>query len=133
LSWTDVDLAHVILTVRGSGAKSGRTRHVPLNAEALVILNNWGPNAEGLVFPGVEGKRMFSLKTGWLVLAKAAKLKNFRFHDLRHTFASNLVQVGVELNTVRELLGHSDFGLTLRYAHLTAGNKAAAVAKLGSR
>jgi site-specific recombinase XerD len=73
---------------------------------------------------------MTHLKSAWTRVAKSAKLRAFRFHDLRHTFASKLVQRGVDLNTVRELLGHSDFSLTLRYAHLAAENKAAAVAKL---
>lgn len=129
LSWRDVDLAGKVLTVRGEGAKSGRTRHVPLNTEAVAVLEAWGPKRD-LVFPGDDGTPMTTLKTAWLRIAKAAKLKDFRFHDLRHTFASKLVQRGVDLNTVRELLGHSDFSLTLRYAHLAAENKAAAVAKL---
>ena len=129
LSWPDINLARRNLTVEGEGAKSGRTRHVPLNNEALQVLGTWGPTTD-LVFPGDEGLPMTTLKTSWLKLAKDANLNDFRFHNLRHTFASKLVQRGVDLNTVRELLGHSDFSLTLRYAHLAAENKAAAVAKL---
>jgi site-specific recombinase XerD len=76
---------------------------------------------------------MTTLKTSWAKVVTTAKLQDFTFHDLRHTFASKLVQAGVDLNTVRELLGHSDIKMTLRYAHLAPEHQAAAVAKLVAR
>ena len=73
---------------------------------------------------------MTHINTSWEGLVEAVKLKDFRFHDLRHDFASKLVMAGVDLNTVRELLGHSDIKMTLRYAHLAPQKLADAVAKL---
>ena len=84
----------------------------------------------GLVFPGAGGGRMTNINKSWAGLVKDAALTDFRFHDCRHHFASRLVMAGVDLYTVKELLGHSDFAMTQRYAHLSPGHKAAAVEKL---
>jgi len=135
LTWKDVDLVGKLLTVRAETAKSSRTRYVPLNKTALDTLKAWKPekvDANAYVFPGREaGKPLVDIKTGWRELVKDAKITGFRIHDLRHSFASRLVQAGVDLNTTRELLGHRDITMTLRYAHLAPEHRAAAVAKIG--
>jgi integrase len=137
LRWRDVAIDRAMLTVRGEGAKSGQTRHVPLNAEAASVLAAWRHNAAAppaLVFPSVDPEKpLEDVKKGWGPVVRAAKIGPFRFHDLRHHFASRLVQAGVDLNTVRELLGHADIKMVLRYAHLAPETKAAAVAKLVTR
>lgn len=133
LRWSDVDLVRSQLTVRGEGAKSGQTRYVPLNTEAAKVLSDWQTvgAASDFVFAGRgDGEPLDDVKKAWLPVVRAAKLEAFTFHDLRHSFASKLVMAGVDLNTVRELLGHSDIKMTLRYAHLAPEHKAAAVAKL---
>lgn len=135
LRWENINLQGAILTVPAGIAKSRKGRHVPLNTEAQGVLKRWRQQVpgDGLVFPGPGGGRMWHVNTSWEGLAAAAKLDGFRFHDLRHDFASKLVMAGVDLNTVRELLGHSDLKMTLRYAHLAPQKLADAVAKLGAR
>lgn len=129
LRWQDVNLAGKVLTVAGEGAKSSETRHIPLNGEALATLKAWKEqsNVTGYVFPGNDDKPMTDVKTAWLELLKNAGIIGFRWHDMRHDFASRLVMAGVPLNTVRDLLGHADIKMTLRYAHLAPDSKAAAV------
>jgi integrase len=109
LRWESVDVNRRILTVEGGTAKSRQTRHVPLNDGAIRVLNRWREQANG-------GHRVFAARTGfksaWGPLLKRAKITKFRWHDLRHHFASRLVQVGVPLNTVRDLLGHSSVAMS---------------------
>ena len=61
-----------------------------------------------------EGRRYKDVKTGFATACKRAGFTDFRFHDLRHTFASLLVMGGVDLATVKDLLGHKEFKMTLR-------------------
>ncbi|MDX1975004.1 MAG: tyrosine-type recombinase/integrase [Rickettsiales bacterium] len=133
LCWENVSFAKGTLTIEGADAKSGKTRHIPLNKEALQMLKDWrGDNKKptGLVFPSHTGKPLDNVKKAWENLLFDAKIKNFRWHDMRHHFASKLVMAGVDLNTVRELLGHSDYTMTLRYAHLAPEHKKEAVERL---
>jgi len=128
LKWGDVDLRHQMLTVHGSGAKSKQTRHVPLNASAVQTLKTHRGEAAALPHVEVFGRAEF--RKAWNGVLKDAKIENFRFHDLRHTFASKLVMNGVPLNTVRELMGHASIDMTLIYAHLAPENLREAVEKL---
>ncbi|MCD6039845.1 MAG: site specific recombinase [Gammaproteobacteria bacterium] len=132
LQWQNINFEQAILTIVGDIAKSGKTRHVPLNLQALHVLKTWREQtaSQELVFSKKDGKPFDNVKKSWTTLLRSAGIENFRWHDLRHHFASRLVMVGVDLNTVRELLGHSDLAMTLRYAHLAPEHKANAVAKL---
>ena len=130
LTWHNVNFDTRQITVSGQTAKSGKTRYIPLNVEALEVLNKWKSQRivrSNLVFSNKDGAPFTTLKKGWANLLKSADIEDFRWHDLRHHFASRLVMAGVNLNTVRELLGHSSYAMTLRYAHLSEGHKAEAV------
>jgi integrase len=135
LKWGAVNFDAKLLTVVAETAKSGHTRRVPLNSEAFTVLSAWyerrgKPGAEALVFPGSDGERMTRIDTAWESLMKLAHISNFRLHDCRHHFASKLVQAGVDLYTVKELLGHSEIAMTERYSHLAPDNLRLAVEKV---
>jgi integrase len=129
LKWTDIDFRQKQLTVEGTTAKSGQTRHIPLNKEAFKLLENWKPQSDGLfVFSSpVTGVKFDNVKRSWEALRERAGLPGFWFHDLRHTFASKLVMAGQDLYVIKELLGHSTIQMTERYAHLAPDLKASAV------
>ncbi len=135
LTWDNVDLEQTQqLTITGVTSKKKKTRYIPLNVIALQTLKEWkkvtGELSKGLVFPGEKGNVLDNVNKSWAGVKDRAQITDFRWHDLRHSFASKLVMNGVDLNTVRELLGHADLKMTLRYAHLAPEHKAKAVAML---
>ncbi|NVJ45541.1 MAG: site-specific integrase [Cytophagia bacterium] len=136
LRWADVYLDHAspYLTVRAEHAKSSKARYLPLSPTAQEVLKHWRSQCDkdaGLVFPSHTGSKLDNVKKAWSSLLKKAQIEKFRWHDMRHDFASKLVMKGVALNTVRELCFHADLNTTLRYAHLAPDHKSDAVALLG--
>ena len=132
LRWESVSFENRYLTILSENAKSKKKRTIPMNDTVFNMLSQWRAQNlnEEYVFVH-EGKRVSFFQYPWQNLLKSAGISNFRFHDLRHHFASKLVMAGVDLNVVRELLGHADLKMTLRYAHLAPAHTAAAVQLIG--
>lgn len=142
LRWEDVDFSARVITVRKS--KSGYGRHIPMND---VVFKALGPlflerskeagdgggapkGPEGFVFTSREGCYLQNLNRSWYSALQRARLKDFHFHDLRHTFASRLVMAAVGLYSVQTLLGHRTPEMVQRYAHLSPDHLRKAVEKL---
>lgn len=109
-------------TITLTDTKNQEVRNTPMNETvkaALRSVEDHGP----LFFPG----GLSAIKKNFGKALKAAGITDFRFHDLRHTVASHLVMQGVDLNTVREILGHKTLAMTLRYSHLAPDYKSRAV------
>ena len=130
LEWADVDLEGRMLKVRAENAKSGKARHLPMNNAVFDVLTGWRAQTggAGLVFVSPQtGRKFDNVNKAWREVLKAAGVSGFRWHDMRHDFASKLVMGGVDLYVVKELLGHSTIMMTERYAHLAPSAKVAAV------
>lgn len=112
-------------------SKSGEKREVPMNmlVRRTLIAVRKHPDSP-YVFCNVKGESYANVRKSFFTAVKKSDIINFRFHDLRHTFASHLVMNGVDLNTVRELLGHKSLEMTIRYSHLSPDYKHRAVANL---
>ena len=124
--WENVRLDQRLLTVPLS--KSNKPRHIPLSDEAVAVIRSIRrePDCPWL-FPGhAPGKSLSDIYLFWNELRRRLGLADVRVHDLRHTFASILVNAGHSLYEVQKLLGHSDPRTTMRYAHLGQASLVAA-------
>jgi len=129
LEWRDVDFYADVLRVRAEIAKSSKARAVPMTQRVRDCLEAWRAQTVpgGLVFKGKEGKPITDIKSAWRNLMKEAEIEGFRFHDLRHDFASRLAMRGVPLFQISRLLGHSDTRTSEKYSHLSPAVERAAI------
>lgn len=127
-----IDLRHGFILL--DKTKNDERREIPINDAVSATLQSLVRRIDSpYVFTDSAGQRFWDVKKGFQSACQRAGIKDFTFHDLRHTFASHLIMAGVDLPTVRELLGHKTLTMTLRYAHLAPSHKAQAVSVLPKR
>ena len=127
LTWQDVDLGRGVLSLRDT--KSGKCRAAIMTdaVKDMLSARQAGMPPSGFVFPSRTGERIMEMSNTFQLVADGLGLNNgvtdrrqkVVFHTLRHTFASWLVEQGVDLYTVKELMGHSTLAMTERYSHLS--------------
>ncbi len=132
LKWDNVDLTHGFIHV--VDAKNGERREIPTNTTLkLTLLSITRRLDTPYVFHDPNtGKPYQEVKKSFATALRRSKIVDFRFHDLRHTFASHLIMAGVDITTVSRLLGHKSLKMTLRYSHLAPSHIAKAVDVLDS-
>lgn len=131
LQWKDIDFKRRRATFHDT--KNGERRSVPLAKQAFDLLQ--GMNKVRRIdspyaFPRKDGKKPMEIRKRWEKAVRDAGLKDFRFHDLRHTAASYLAMNGASLLEIAEILGHKTLAMVKRYSHLTEGHTAAVVERM---
>jgi integrase len=132
LKWSQVDLRHGFILL--DNTKNGHRREIPINTTVREVFESIsrGPESE-YVFPNRYGDPYRWLDASFKTACRKAEIHDFKFHDLRHTAASHLIMSGIDITTVKELLGHKTLAMTMRYAHLAPSHKVKAVEVLGKR
>ena len=124
LQWSQVDMERRMAWIHADQSKTRKAIAVPLNVDAVNVLLEQKGKHEQWVFP-YNGKPVYQVSTkAWYKALKKTGLEGFRFHDLRHTWASWHVQAGTPLNALQELGGWSSAEMVRRYAHLGANHLA---------
>lgn len=130
LKWHNVKLINDI--IQAENTKNNESRQLPINDTLRNILSKLPRrlDVEYVFYNPQTVKPYTDLKKSFALACKNAKLHDVTFHTLRHTFASHLVMEGIDLVRVKELMGHKDIKMTLRYAHLAPSHKEKSVTKL---
>jgi len=134
LKWDDVNIPQKVIII--SNSKSGRMREIPICKmldKTLKECYNLKHSKCEYVFCNEQNEQYRSINSTFQNIVKKAKIPDFTFHDMRHTAASYLVMLGVDLATVRDILGHQTINMTLRYAHLSPVHKREAIDRLGAK
>jgi integrase len=139
IEWNHVDLSTGVWSKPHTLTKQKEPHEVPLSAPARALLSDIrqqqisAGKLDAHVFPGGNANRnVVRLKRSWPRIVKAAKIDNLRVHDLRHSYASELVSSGSSLELIGALLGHASFETTKRYAHLRLDAMRSATERVGT-
>ena len=125
LKWDNVDMRHGFILL--DRTKNGERREIPINETLRGTLLHLTRRLDVSEVFHRDGRPIRDIREAFAGACRRAKIRDFHFHDLRHTFASQLIMAGKDITTVKELLGHKTLTMTLRYAHLAPSHKAAAV------
>ncbi|HSB09673.1 MAG TPA: tyrosine-type recombinase/integrase [Blastocatellia bacterium] len=131
-SW--IDLARGCIRIPGEATKNGKPRNVPMNQVVRELVAARGGSimrSDGLVFKNPRTDlALRDIKKGFVAACKDAKVEDFHFHDLRHTFGTRLADTGADPFVIAEIMGHSDLRMTKRYCHATDQRKQGAVERI---
>ena len=132
LQWKNINFGQGIIYLLHT--KNGERREVLMNdiVKKTLIAVPKNPSSP-YIFCHEDGKPYLNVRKSFDAVLKKCDIIDFKFHDLRHTFASHLVMSGIDIKTVQELMGHKSIEMTLRYSHLSPDHKKRAVEILGNR
>lgn len=119
LMWQNVDLENNKIIIKAANTKSKKVKRIDINSSLRKILleRKLKSGGDDHVFLGQDEKPIKSFRTAFQNACKNAGLNDFRFHDLRHTAATRMIEGGANLVAVSRALGHSSINMTMRYAH----------------
>jgi len=129
LKKTDANVERGFLTYREQ-KKGGKIRIKELNDDMIALLMEMPKGPSEYIFCGPNGEPLKNVQRSFRTALKKAGIKDFHFHDLRHTSASHLLMRGASLKSVQEHLGHSSLAMTQRYSHLSRNFQKQEVQKL---
>lgn len=130
LKWSQVDLSRHCAWIEADQAKTGRAISVPLNEDAIAVIKRQIGKHDVFIFTYKNNPVLKANTKAWRHALERAGIENFRWHDLRHTWASWHIQMGTPMNVLQELGGWSGQEMVLRYAHLSSEHLAEYANKL---
>jgi len=134
LTWDDLDPERRTIILQDT--KNKERRAVPLVGVAYRLLRDLRKsrsNESDLLFPGSDPERPVDIRKPWETALKRAEIKDFRFHDLRHSAASYLAMSGASLPEIAGVLGHKTYQMVKRYAHLSDQHTVAVVERMNEK
>jgi integrase len=133
LRWQDVDFTRNVITITKGKSKNKKMYVVPMNETVraeLAALRPWSNDRDDVFTNAITGVSVKDIKKGFVSACEDAEIEDFRFHDLRHTFATRLADQGVPQSAIRDMLGQTSLRMSQRYTHAVIETMQAAVEKL---